>query len=84
MWSPGGETARHSRDHSVFCDTKESRDRGLGRGEVESLEAGELSQGLDSRGRSPRGLAGGESVGVCHRVSERFREMTNRKPLTQQ
>lgn len=24
-------------------------------------------------------LAGGESVGVCHRVSERFRETTNRK-----
>lgn len=47
-------------------------------------EADELSQGLDSRWRGPQGLADGESIGVCHRVAERFRGMTNRKPVIQQ
>lgn len=54
-------------EHRGFCVTKESSTRGFGRGRGENPEAGEFSQGLDSRWESPGGLAGSDVVGVCHR-----------------
>ena len=38
MKKPGCEAACHPRDRRGFCMTKESRAKGLGRGEVEALE----------------------------------------------